>query len=177
LQPLEYRHLIDVGGGSGTWTIAFLRANPAARATIFDLPQVMGQTKARMEKAGLGPRVTLAAGDFYTDRLPGGVDLAWVSAIVHQNSRGQNLELFHRVFEALEPGGKILIRDILMDPSRTTPPAGAMFAVNMLVNTERGGTFTFEELRDDLASVGFTQAKVLRRDEWMHSVMEARKET
>jgi hypothetical protein len=105
--------------------------------------------------------------------LPRGADLAWVSAIVHQNSREQNRQLFARLFEALDPGGQVLIRDILMDPSRTTPVAGALFAVNMLVNTEQGGTFSFEELRDDLAAAGFTNAQVLRRDEGMHSIISA----
>jgi hypothetical protein len=173
LQPLEFRHLLDVGGGSGTWTLAFLRANPLAEATIFDLPQVMPQARDRVDRAGVGSRITLSPGDFYVDPLPRGADLAWISAIVHQNSRSQNRQLFARVFESLTSGGKILIRDILMDDSRTTPISGALFAVNMLVGTDQGGTFTFEELRDDLASAGFTDARVLRRDEGMHSVVSA----
>jgi hypothetical protein len=117
----------------------------------------------------------LVSGDFYTDPLPGGVDLAWVSAIVHQNSRQQNRRLFASVFSSLRPGGQILIRDILMDASRTSPVAGALFAVNMLVATDQGGTFTFEELRDDLTQAGFTDVLVRRRDPGMNSVVAARK--
>jgi predicted O-methyltransferase YrrM len=175
LPPLHFQHLLDVGGGSGTWTLAFLRAHPTVRATLFDLPQVMAQAQERITKAGFGERVTLVAGDFYSDPLPRGADLAWVSAIVHQNSRAQNWQLFARLYEALMGGGQVLIRDILMDPSRTTPVAGALFAVNMLANTEQGGTFTFEELRDDLAAAGFTNVQVLRRDEGMHSIISASK--
>jgi precorrin-6B methylase 2 len=175
LQPLHFRHLLDVGGGSGTWTIAFLMANPSARATLFDLPPVMPQARDRIAKANLTGRVTLTPGDFYTDRLPAGADLALVSAIVHQNSREQNRQLFARVFEALASHGQILIRDILMDSSRTTPIAGALFAVNMLVGTDSGGTYTFDELRDDLAAVGFTSPKILRHDEGMQSVLAATK--
>jgi hypothetical protein len=175
LQPLAFSHLLDVGGGSGTWTIAFLRANSAARATIFDLPHVIPQARDRIAAAGLADRVTLSPGDFYTDPLPHGADLAWVSAIVHQNSRQQNRDLFTRVFAALASGGQILIRDFIMDSSRTKPVGGALFAVNMLAGTQGGGTFTFDELRDDLASAGFTDAKLLRRDDTMHSVLAARK--
>lgn len=175
LQPLTFNHLLDVGGGSGTWTIAFLRANPTARATLFDLPKVMPQAQARLQSAGLTNRVTLAPGDFYVDPLPPGADLAWISAIVHQNSQQQNRDLFARVFAALVPRGQILIRDFLMEPSRTTPVGGALFAVNMLANTESGSTFTVEELREDLAAAGFTDAKVLRQEETMHSVLAARK--
>jgi predicted methyltransferase len=175
LQPLQFRHLLDVGGGSGTWTLAFLCAYPAARATIFDLPHVMPQARERIQAAGLADRVSLVPGDFYTDSLPPGADLAWVSAIVHQNSREQNRDLFARIFAGLVPGGQILIRDIVMDPSRTTPVAGALFAVNMLVATEHGGTFTFDELRDDLAAAGFTAPRLLRRDEGMLAIVAARK--
>jgi hypothetical protein len=103
------------------------------------------------------------------------VDLAWVSAIVHQNSRAQNRALFAKVFRALVPGGRIAIRDVLMAASRTKPVAGALFAVNMLVATEGGGTFTFDELREDLKTVGFARPTVLRRDVAMNSIVVAQK--
>ena len=175
LPPIKFQHLLDVGGASGTYTIAFLRGNPTARATIFDLAQVLPQAKERLKNEGLSERVELVAGDFYCDRLPGGADLAWLSAIVHQNLRQQNRELFARIFEALVGGGQLLVRDFLMEPSRTAPVGGALFAVNMLVGTAKGGTFTFEELRDDLAAAGFADLRILRRDETMHSIVAGRK--
>ena len=175
LQPLEFRHLLDVGGASGSWTIEFLRANPGARATLFDLPVVLPQAQERLRAAGLLDRVTLAPGDFYVDPLPAGADLAWVSAIVHQNSREQNRELFGRVFAALTSGGQILIRDYLMEASRISPVGGALFAVNMLSATEKGGTFTFDELREDLEHAGFADVKIVRPDDTMHALMAARK--
>jgi len=175
LQPLAFKHLLDVGGGSGSYTIAFLRAHPAGKATLFDLPKVMPQARQRLQQAGVLDRVTLAPGDFYTDALPGGADLAWVSAIVHQNSRQQNLQLFQRVFAALSPGGQILIRDFLMEDSRTSPVGGALFAINMLVNTPHGGTFTVTELREDLASAGFTDVTPIKQDDTMQSVLSAKK--
>jgi hypothetical protein len=175
LQPLEFQHLLDVGGASGSWTIEFLRANPGARATLFDLPVVLPQARNRLRAAGLLDRVTLAPGDFYVDPLPTGADLAWVSAIVHQNSREQNRQLFGRVFAALAPGGQVLVRDYLMEASRTRPAGGALFAVNMLTATEKGGTFTFDELREDLERAGFTQVKLARPDDTMHAVVAAKK--
>jgi len=79
------------------------------------------------------------------------------------------------VSEALADGGTVLIRDIVMDETRTTPVAGALFAVHMLVATDGGGTFTFDELRDDLATAGFGGAEILRRDDGMSSVIRAAK--
>ncbi|MBI3987493.1 MAG: methyltransferase domain-containing protein, partial [Lentisphaerae bacterium] len=175
LGPLKFKRLLDLGGASGTWTISFLRRNPKARAVIFDRPEVIPMARRLMKKAGLADRVQLVPGDFYSDPLPAGVDLAWVSAIVHQNSRAQNRALFAKVFSALTPGGRILIRDIVMDRSRTRPAGGALFAVNMLVATPLGGTFTFDELREDLSAAGFVKIRTLRRGEWMDSVVCATK--
>jgi len=175
VQPLQFKHLLDIGGASGTWTMAFLRACPTATATLFDLPQVIPIARQRLTQGGLIDRVNLAAGDFTSDPLPAGADLVWVSAIVHQNSRTQNRLLFAKVFAALVPGGRIAIRDVLMNESHTRPLAGALFAVNMLVATQGGGTFTFGELREDLESAGFVDAAVLREDEAMNSVVAAKK--
>ena len=175
LQPLSFTHLLDVGGASGTYTIAFLRAKPKARATLFDLPQVMPQARERLNAVGLLQRVTLVPGDYNVDPLPVGADLAWVSAIVHQNSREQNQALFRRVYEALVAGGRIMVRDFIMVPTRTRPVGGTLFAINMLVGTSAGGTFTFDELREDLSSAGFVDITILVPSDTMNSVLTARK--
>lgn len=175
LGPLAFRHLLDIGGASGTWTVPFLRLHPAGTATIFDLPDVIPMAESLLTTAGVRERVWLVPGNFYTDALPAGADLVWVSAIVHQNSREQNRALFAKVFAALVPGGRILIRDFVMDDTRTDPPGGAFFAVNMLVSTPGGGTFTLGELGDDLTAVGFARAALLRRGEGMDSVVCATK--
>jgi predicted O-methyltransferase YrrM len=173
LGQLEFQHVLDIGGASGTWTIALLSAVPGAKATIFDLPGVVPFARARIAQAGLAGRVRLVEGDFYTDPLPGGADFAWVSAIIHQNSPAQNRDLYRKVHDALEPGGTIAIRDIVMDRTRTRPIGGAMFAVNMLAATPAGGTYTFEEIRQDLEESGFQDVTLWRQGEWMDSVVRA----
>ncbi len=173
LVALKFNHLLDIGGASGSYTIAFLKAIPTARATLFDLPEVIPLARHRIAEAGLSDRVTLVAGDFYQDELPAGEDFALLSAIVHQNSRAQNRELFTKIHRALTNGGQLLIRDVIMDESRTRPPAGALFAINMLVATEGGGTFTFNELQEDLMTCGYGHVQLLRRDDWMNSLVRA----
>lgn len=175
LQPLEFTHLLDVGGASGTWTIEFLKTAPNARATIFDLPGVIPTAKERMTRVGLIDRVDLVAGDFSKDDLPGGADLAWLGAITHQNSRQQNRELFAKVYAALKQDGLVVIRDVVMEPSRTRPAAGALFAINMLVATQGGGTYTFDEYTEELTSAGFTNITLVHRDEFMNSLIRAKK--
>ncbi len=175
LQPLKFGHLLDIGGASGTWTTAFLRAVPEAKATLFDLPPVISMAEQRFAEAGLGNRVTLVPGDFYIDDLPDGADLAWLGAICHQNSREQNRTLFAKIHKALKDGGVVVIRDVVMDPSHTSPEGGALFAVNMLVATEGGGTYTFDEYRQDLCEAGFGEVILVHRDEFMNSLIRAEK--
>jgi len=173
LGPLTFRRLLDIGGGPGTWTIAFLRAAPGARATLFDLPEVMPLARQRIADAGLSDRVSLVAGDFYVDDLPAGADFAWLSSVAHQNSRQQNRALFAKIHAALRENGVLVIRDIVMDESRTEPVAGALFAVNMLVGTESGGTYTFGEFQQDLTKAGFKKVTLIPRDEVMSCLIRA----
>jgi len=175
LMPLEFKHLLDVGGASGTWTLAFLRAVPGAEATLFDLPDAIEQARCRFEGTEFAERIRLMPGDFYADPLPTGADFAWVSAIAHQHSREHNRALYAKVFAALGAGGRIGIRDIVMDTSRTQPVDGALFAINMLVGTETGGTFTFEEFAEDLQAVGFTDVDLRLKSSDMNSVVIAAK--
>jgi precorrin-6B methylase 2 len=175
IRPLEFSCLLDVGGGSGTWTAAFLKAWPPGRAILFDLPAVIPLARRRFAEEKLSDRVAVVAGDFYLDPLPPGADLAWVSAIVHQNSRRQNRDMFRKIASALVQDGRIAIREILMESSRLEPVAGALFAVNMLTGTDGGGTYTLDELREDLDEAGFCETVVAHREPTMNSILVARK--
>ncbi|MDY6822865.1 MAG: methyltransferase [Thermodesulfobacteriota bacterium] len=170
-----YHRLLDIGGATGTYTIAFLEKNPELRAVIFDLPQVVPFAEERIAGAGMTDRVEFYGGDFYNDPLPGGCDLALLSAIIHQNSPAQNLELYRNIFQALLPGGTLLIRDHIMEEDRVHPPAGAIFAINMLSVTEGGDTYTFTEIKESLISAGFVDVHCLRQGEKMDGLVRAQK--
>ena len=173
INPGSSRALLDVGGASGTYTLAFLQAAPEMKATLFDRPAVIKIARQRLGKAGVLSRVTLVAGDFYRDELPKGQDLAFVSAIIHQNSPEENLNLFAKVFRSLVPGGRIVIRDHVMEPDRTHPKEGAVFAVNMLVSTSGGRTYTYDEIKAGLAQAGFVSIRLLQKGEHMDGLVEA----
>jgi SAM-dependent methyltransferase len=170
-----FKRLLDIGGATGTYTKAFLEKNPEMTAVLFDLPEVIPWAEERFGSEGLLGRVELMAGDFYQDELPRGCDLALLSAIIHQNSSQENLDLYRKIHRALVPGGKLLIRDHVMDPGRTFPPQGTLFAINMLVNTKGGDTYTFDEIRDSLEAAGFGEVKLVRKGERMDCLVEARK--
>ncbi len=167
------RNLIDVGGASGTYTIAFLKAAPEMKATLFDRPSVIPIARERLAEAGMINRVRFAEGDFYTDELPGGHDLALLSAIIHQNSPAQNVELFRKVLRAMVSRGRLIIRDHVMETDRIQPAEGALFAVNMLVNTQGGSTYTFDEIKAGLEEAGFEKIRHIQTGEHMDGLVEA----
>jgi SAM-dependent methyltransferase len=170
-----YKKLLDIGGASGTYTIAFLRENPGMSSVLFDLPRVIPMAKERLTEEGLMDRVELVTGDFYEDRLPGGCDLALLSAIIHQNSPGENLELYKKIHRALAPGGALLIRDHVMDEDRLSPPSGAIFAINMLVHTKGGDTYTFSEIERSMEEAGFEEIQLVRKGPKMDCLVQGRK--
>lgn len=173
VQPGKAKNLIDIGGASGTYTIAFLKAAAEMKATLFDRSMVIPIARERLIKSGMLDRVNLVAGNFYKDELPGGHDLALLSAIIHQNSPAENIELFRKASRAMVPGGRIIIRDHVMEPDRTVPREGAIFAVNMLVNTEGGGTYTFDEIKEWLGQAGFVKINLLQTGNHMDALVEA----
>lgn len=168
-----FKKLLDIGGGSGAYTIAFLKKNPDLNAVIFDLKGVIPIAKEKIRENSFQDRVNFIIGNFYKDDLPVGCDLALLSAIIHQNSPRQNFELYQKIFHALDPGGTLIIRDHIMDESRTNPPAGALFALNMLVNTEAGDTYTFREVKDTLEAAGFVEVKLIMSGKEMDCLVEA----
>jgi len=168
-----FTRMLDIGGASGTYIMAFLKKAPHMTATLFDLPDVVEMAKKTLTETGLADRVQLVAGDYNTDKLPEGHDLALLSAIIHSNDREVNRRLFSKIHDALLPGGTILIRDYFLDAGRTTPRDGAIFAVNMLAATAGGTAYTFEEVREDLAETGFNDVRMIRQGDHMDQLVTA----
>jgi predicted O-methyltransferase YrrM len=148
--------VLDVGGGSGIFAMAFVRASESIRATVFDLPNVVSLTRGYIEKEGLGHRIDTVAGDYNSDELPPGYDLVFLSAIIHSNSPKQNQALFTKISDALNPGGKIVVSDFIMNDDRTSPLFGAIFALNMMVNTPGGDTYTESEVKSWMKAAGMS---------------------
>ena len=147
--------LLDVGGGSGAFSMEFVIRKPSLEATVFDLPNVVPITKRFIEKEGFANKIKTYTGDYTTDDLPTGFDLVFLSAIIHSNSLEVNQELIKKCFGALNENGKIIIQDWIMNNDRTQPTSGAIFAINMLVGTEAGDCFTEDEVTEMLTRAGF----------------------
>lgn len=162
---------LDIGGASGTYTWAFLEALPRSRGAIFDLPVGIRAARKRFDGSEFESRVEMFTGDFYEEDLPGGFDFAWISAIIHQHGREESRALYTKTFRALNPGGKVAVRDFIMNEQRTAPPAGAFFGVNMLLATSTGMVYTYKEVEEDLRAAGFIDIRLAVPEESMSAVV------
>lgn len=153
--------VLDVGGGSGAYAMAFVRAKKRITATVFDLPNVIPLAKRYVEEAGLTNKIDFTTGDYLNDELGIGYDLVLLSAIVHSNSDEENRLLIQKCARALNPNGRVVVQDFIMDDERTSPRHGALFALNMLVGTEKGDTYSETEIRSWMNAAGL---KKIRRN-------------
>ena len=149
------KSILDIGGGSGAYSMEFVSKKPEIEATVFDLPNVVPLTKKFIDKEGFSDKIKTHPGDYTTDDLPEGFDLVFLSAIIHSNSLEINQNLIKKCYYSLNNNGRIVIQDWIMNNDRTYPTAGAVFAINMLVGTEAGDCFTEPEVTKMLKAAGF----------------------
>jgi (2Fe-2S) ferredoxin/SAM-dependent methyltransferase len=153
------KRMLDLGGGSGAYSIAFARAIPELQSEILDLGEVVPLTQERIRKAGLAGRITTRVGDMMRDPLGKDYDLILVSQICHMFSEEENRKLFRRAYDALAPKGEFVLQDFILEPSKTAPRAAALFALNMLVGTRAGSTYSEPEYANWLRDAGFTDVR------------------
>jgi len=157
----RYTNMLDVGGGPATYPIAFLKAKPKMRATVFDLPPVVDIAKEQVQEAGLTDRFEFVSGDLTTDAFPKGYDFVLLSNIIHMLVPAGIKDLFRKCCDALEPGGELIIKDFLTNEDRTGPPFSLMFALHMYVNTAEGGTYSVGEIEAWCKDAGFAKGRLV----------------
>ena len=141
------RRLLDLGGGPGTYSIHFCRANRELNAVILDRPTTEPFARSTVAKFNLAHRIDFIGGDFNSDPIVGGpYDVAWLSHILHSNSREECQACLTKTVAAMEPGGLILIHDFILDDTKDGPEFPALFALNMLVGTEHGRAYSRSEI-------------------------------
>ena len=159
------KSVLDLGGGSGAYAMQFIKQKPDIKATVFDLPDVIPLTLKYISANGFEGKINTIKGNYLYDDIGSGYDLIFLSAIIHSNSFEENKRLIKKCADALNANGQIVIQDYAMDEDRLTPEVGALFAINMLVNTKGGDTFTQEEIYSWLRDAGINDIK---RNETIH---------
>ncbi|MBF0294832.1 MAG: methyltransferase domain-containing protein [Magnetococcales bacterium] len=155
--PLADHHtLLDLGGGPGVYAEEFLRCNPSLTAIIGDLETTIHSARPWVAGGEFAHRISFRALDAYRDaELAGGFDAVLVSNVLHMEGFDENQRLLRKIHDAMDPGGRIILHEKIIQPHRSAPVDAAMFAINMLVNTERGNCYTSDEMATWLVEAGF----------------------
>lgn len=150
------RTALDLGGGPGTYSIEMARRG--IKVTLFDFPETIEIAKKVIGKEK-GDGIVLMGGDFMADDIGRGYDLIFVSQILHSYSEKDNIRLFKKCKKALNRGGRMVIQEFYIDRARTHPVQGALFSVNMLVNTEGGRCYSTGEIKSWVLKTGLKKIK------------------
>lgn len=151
-----HQRLLDVGGGTGSWSVAVVRRHPHLKATIFELPTTAEIARQHIANAGLEPRVDVVAGDATEDSLPGGHDVCLLANLIHYFSPEENQSLLRRVRDAVDTRTPLLLADFWTDPTHTEPLMAALMAGEFAVHLRHGDVYSADEAQSWLAATAWT---------------------
>jgi O-methyltransferase/methyltransferase family protein len=151
--------LLDVGAGPATYPIALCQKFPDLHATIFDLPATLRLTEQYIREAKLPGRIELIPGDYRSDPVPGNYDVIFLSNIIHGESLETNSALLKKLALNVNPAGRIVIKDHILDETRARPPVGAIFSLLMLLTTDGGRCYSFAEIKNWLDLAGLQHVR------------------
>ena len=157
-QPLN---VLDLAAGSGVWGIAMAQRSQRVRVTAVDWPEVIPITRKTVARFGLMKRFQFVAGDLLAADFGGNYAVATLGHILHSEGEERSRALLRRTFDALASGGTVAVAEFLVNDERTQPLVGLLFAVNMLVNTDCGDTYSFREISSWLGEAGFVNTRTL----------------
>jgi ubiquinone/menaquinone biosynthesis C-methylase UbiE len=153
--------VLDLAAGSGVWSIALAQASPQVRVTAVDWANVIPVTRRTTARFGVGDRYMFVAGDLLQADFGTGHAIATLGYILHSEGEQRSRALLKKTFQALAPGGTIAIAEFLVNDERTEPVGGLIFALNMIVNTAEGNTYSFNEIASWLKDAGFGNARTV----------------
>ena len=148
------RHLLDLGGGPGTYAIHFCLHNERLKATVYDLPTTRPFAEKTIKQFKLADRINFIDGNYLKDPMEGRYDVAWLSHILHGEGPDDCRMIIQKAVDVLEPGGMIIIHDFILNNSMDGPLFPALFSLNMLLGTESGQAYSEEQIIDMLAAAG-----------------------
>lgn len=148
------RHLVDIGGGSGIYSVAYLRQHPTLQATVFDRPEVLKLAGEFAAEAGVADRLHLVPGDMFRDPIPQG-DVLLFSNILHDWDEPEAAALVQRAGESARPGDQVLVHDVFLNDSLDGPLPAALYSLHLFMVTE-GRLYSAAEVTRWLRQAGFS---------------------
>ena len=155
------KRLLDVGGGPGTYSVSLVSETPGLRATVLDVPGVLEVAKELVEASGFADRVDLMPGDYLQSSFGTGYDVALLSGMMHRETPGSCRLLLRKAFDALDPGGLVIVSDVFFDDeSKRTPPFAVYFALNMMLTSDDGSAHAKTEMAAWMRDTGFVNVEI-----------------
>jgi len=151
--------LLDIGSGPASYPIHLCRRYPKLRATIFDLPATLRITERYVREAGLESRIKLVNGDYRCNAIPGSYDVIFLSNIIHSEGSEENQKLMTKLAANLNAGGRMIVKDHILDETRANPPVGAIFSLLMLLTTASGRCYSYAEVKAWLEQAGLSRVR------------------
>ena len=148
-------NMLDVGGGPGTYSALFCRRYPQLRSQVLDLPGVTAIAAEIVASMQVADRVGFKPGDYFGDAWPGGHDVVMISGVFHRETAAGCQQLIARAHASLEPGGLLVVADVMTDASGSAPTMAALFGLNMLLTAEDGGVHADADIAGWMAQAGF----------------------
>jgi hypothetical protein len=153
------RHLLDLGGGPGTYAIHFCMNNPQLKATVYDLPTTRPFAEKTIAKFNLQDRIDFKDVDYLEEEIEGIYDVVWLSQILHGEGPEDCRKIIGKAVSVLEPGGMILIHDFILYNSLDGPLFPALFSLNMLLGTPSGQSYSEKQIEDMLSDTGVREIR------------------
>jgi hypothetical protein len=153
--------VLDLAAGSGVWGIALAQKSPLVKVTALDFPGVLKVTRRMVAHHRLADRFSYLAGDLASSDFGGGYNIATLGHILHSEGEARSRALLRKTCGALAPGGTVAVAEFLVEDDRSGPPMGLMFAVNMLVATDDGDTYSFPQISAWLREAGFDNPRTV----------------
>lgn len=153
------RHLLDLGGGPGTYAVHFCLQNPGLSATVMDLPTTRPFAEKIIARFDMADRIRFLPGNYLTDEIGESCDVVWLSHILHAEGPGDCSEIIRKAVLALTPGGLIGVHEFILDETMDGPLFPTLFSLNMLLGTSAGRAYSEKELTEMLEQAGIGRIK------------------
>jgi ubiquinone/menaquinone biosynthesis C-methylase UbiE len=150
-----HQRLLDIGGGTGSWSIAIARHHPHIQAAVLDVPATAKRARSNVAAAALASRINVIAGDAMAGELPAGYDAFLIANLIHYFSPEQNQDLLRRVRRAARPGSALLLADFWTNPARTEPRHAALMAGEFAIHVRTGDVYNADDARAWLDRTGW----------------------
>lgn len=167
--------LLDIACGPGTFSTQLAERYPGLEVTLFDLPPILAVAKTLIADRPSASRIAFEPGDYHSDPIPAGFDAVLYSGALHQEEPGFAASLLEAVFEAMEPGGRLFVVDMMLQPGRTEPVFSILFSINMMLTSPAGRVYSEDEVRLLLSGAGFEDMNCKRLTDCPYWVITADK--